>query len=452
MTAVSGVKMLMSDPRVAIPSMALPLAVAILIQNVNGMADLLWVSGLGGSAVGGVGLAYPVYGSIVGVGNGLAVGVAAAIARCVGRRDRDGASRSAGQSLFLGVVFSLLVTLVCMLTMDPLISWFDSGEAGTEALAYLIPVFSFCVFITLGSIMSGILRGEGAARASMMIQAAGAMVNIVLDPILIYGLGMGVAGAAWATVIAGAASMMLGLMCYRPRNRMYVSLRARDLIPDARLSRDILVVGLPQAAEYVVMFSINIPMNYIIVGVAGADTVGVYTAGWRVAYLALVPAQAYSGAVVSVCSAEYSARRSGMMSMAYRFAVRRSVLHTVYLSVVLAVLAYPICCVFTAADDLIYLRGSMFLLMMCLAAMLPFMSQVFVCSGFLQALKHSGTALLSSLVRNIVMVSAYAAAAAVFATAASIWISMAAVEIFGGLLMAGLALMYVRRFVRDNPE
>ena len=104
MSSVSGVKMLMSDPRIAIPAMAAPLAVAILIQNVNSMADILWVSWLGGSAVGGLGLAYPVYASICGVGNGLAIGVSAAIARYVGVKERENASKAAGQSLFLSIV------------------------------------------------------------------------------------------------------------------------------------------------------------------------------------------------------------------------------------------------------------------------------------------------------------------------------------------------------------
>ena len=454
MSSVSGVKMLMSDPRVAIPAMAMPLAVAILIQNVNGMADILWVSWLGGNAVGGLGLAYPLYASICGVGNGLAIGVAAAIARYVGVRERENASKAAGQSLFLSIAFAIIILLLCLPTIGPLMDCFGNPAARDEAIAYIMPMILFGFFIVSGSVMSGILRGEGAARASMFIQVAGALTNIVLDPVFIYGMHMGVAGAGWATVIAGLVSLVLGLLCYRRGSGMYVTLRVRDMVPNTRLTKEILVVGLPQAAEYVVMSVINIPMNYIIVGVAGADTVGVYTSAWRVAYVALVPAQAYSGAVVSVCSAEYSSRHPEMIKEAYRFGVRRSVIHTAYLSVVLALLAYPLAMVFTAADDLHYLRDNMFLLFIVMACMLPGMSQVFVGSGFLQALKHSQTALWSSLARNIVMVTGYLAMAVIFHCSEAIWVYMGIIEIWGGLLMAWLAWRCILRFERfcaDSP-
>ena len=449
MSSVSGVKMLMSDPRIAIPAMAAPLAVAILIQNVNSMADILWVSWLGGSAVGGLGLAYPVYASICGVGNGLAIGVSAAIARYVGVKERENASKAAGQSLFLSIVFSVLIFALCLPTMGPLMDCFGDPSASDAAIAYIMPMFLLGFFIIGGSVMSGILRGEGAARASMVIQVAGAATNIVLDPIIIYGLHMGVAGAGWATVIAGLVSLVLGLMCYRRGSGMYVTLRVRDMAPSMRFTKEILVVGLPQAAEYVVMSVINIPMNFIIVGVAGADTVGVYTSAWRVAYVALVPAQAYSGAVVSVCSAEYSSRHPEMIKAAYRFGVRRSVIHTVYLSIVLALLAYPLAMVFTAADDLQYLRNNMVLLFIVMACMLPAMSQVFVGSGFLQSLKHSQIALYSSLARNIVMVSGYFAMAVIFACSEAIWVIMGLIEIWGGILMGWLAWKFILRFERS---
>ncbi len=451
MSKVMGVKMLLSDPRIAIPSMAVPLAVAILIQNLNAMTDILWVSWLGGKAVGGVSLAYPLYASLVGVGNGLAVGVAAAIARYVGMKQQEEATHAAGQSLFLMIAFGILLALILVPILGPLMHVFGDPEAAEEAIAYGFPVFAFGFFIIAGSVMSGILRGEGAARASMIIQVAGALTNIVLDPLFIYGFGMDVAGAGWATVIAGLVSLILGLMCYRGRG-MYVSLRLRDMIPSRKYSKEILIVGLPQSAEYVVMSVINIPMNFIIVGVAGADTVGVYTSAWRVAYMVLVPAQAYSGAVVSVCSAEFSSGHPEMIDSAFRFAVRRSMKHTTYLSVVLALLSYPLACIFTAADDLQYLRMNMTLLFLVMAVMLPGMSQVFVGSGFLQALEHSKVAMYSALARNLVMVSGYYLMALIFNSSESIYVYMGAIEIWGGALMAWLAWKYIKKFERDFAE
>ncbi|MCQ2079696.1 MAG: oligosaccharide flippase family protein [archaeon] len=210
MESTEGVRTLLSDPRVAIPSITMPLAVAILIQNLNSMTDIMWASWLGAAAVGGLGLAYPLYASVCGVGSGLAVGASSAIARHVGLRDREGASRAAGQSLFVMVAFSLLLSLILVPLASPLMHAFGEPQAAEAAVAYGMPMFVGAFFLISASMMSGILRGEGAAKASMTIQVAGAVSNMVLDPVLMYGFGMGVAGAGWATMLAGAVTLLHG--------------------------------------------------------------------------------------------------------------------------------------------------------------------------------------------------------------------------------------------------
>lgn len=449
MHETKGVNYLLGDPKIAIAAMVPPLAVALLIQTVNSMADLMWVSWLGAAAIGGLGLAYPLYATVCGVGNGLAVGASAAIARYVGLKDQDGASRSAGQSLTLSIIFSAIVSLVMVPLAIPLLGAFGDPVAGDEAVAYGMPMFALSFFLISSSVMSGILRGEGAARASMYIQVAGALTNIILDPVLIYVMDMGVAGAGWATVAAGAVSLVLGLLCYLPRNRMYVTLRIRDLWFDARLAWNILYVGLPQMAELITMSLINIPMNYIIMGVGGAAALGIYTSSWRICYVVLVPSQAYGGAVVSVCSAEYAMRRPDLIRQAFDYSVKASVKYTTYACILFALLAYPLARLFTVADDMAYLEGSMILLIIAEAIMLPVMSQVFVGSSFLQALKHSEMGFVSALIRNIVMFSSYASMAYVFGVVEAIWIIMAIVEVFGGILMWGLAKVYLDRFERS---
>ncbi len=451
MEETAGTKVLLSDPKKAIPALAVPLAVAIFVQNFNSMADTMWAAWLGGSAVAGLGLAYPLYATIVGIGNGLGIGAASAIARCVGLSDRRGASLSAAQALLLAFIASMMVTIPLTIFVEPLMDAFGAGEAGPDAVAYGMPIFVGSFFIIAGSVMSGILRGEGAARRSMIIQAAGALFNIVLDPILMYVCGMGVAGAGIATVAAGALSLCLGLRYYIGRDDMYVKFRISDLRPDRHSMKEILCVGLPESAEYMTMSLINIPMNYIIVGIGDPNVIGTYTSAWRVAYLVLIPCQALSGGVVSVCSAEFARGRSDLMREAYRFTARRSVIHTFYLSVLLALLSYPIACMFTASDDITYLRHNMTVCLLCLAALSPVFSMVFVGSAFLQSLEHSEMGFLSSLIRNIVMVSSYFAVAVTLHSSEAIWVVMAVIEILGGLLMAWLAKVYIRRFSRRCP-
>ena len=449
MEGTAGTKVVLGDPRKSIPALAAPLAVSVFVMNLNSMADTAWAAWLGGSAVAGLGLAYPLCAAIAGIGNGMGIGSAAAIAREVGRGDRAGASRTAAQSLTLALLCSIVVSVPLVLFAGDLMDLFGADESASEALDYGMPIFAGSFFVIAGQVVSGMLRGEGASRRSMAVQLAGALTNMVLDPILMYGFGLGVMGAGIATVCAGAVSLTAGLAFYISGRDMYADLRSGGFAPDRRVSRDILYVGLPESAEYMVMSLINIPMNFIIIGVGGEDVVGTYTSAWRVAYMVLIPAQAVSGGIVSVCSAEFAAGRADLLNEAFSFGTRLSVRLTLYLAVPMALLCYPIAWAFTVSPDLEPLRGDMAFCLLMLAVLLPSMSQVFVGSAYLQSIEHSEIGFLSSLARNTVMVAAYLAAAALFGSTEAIWAVMAASEIGGGLLMWKLASVYIGRFCRS---
>jgi len=444
MGETAGVRVMLSEPRKAIPLLAAPLVVTLIVQNLNSVVDVLWVSWLGGNAISSLGLVYPIYAALIGVGSGLGVGVAAAEARAIGRGDREGANRIASQSFTVAVFFAVVASPLLIIFAEPLMRLFGAGEVTGDALAYGLPLYAGLVLLVLSPMMSGILRGEGGARQSMYIQVASAITNIVLDPLLIYTCHMGVAGAAWATVVAAAVPVFLGLLIYH-RGHMYLSLRLQDLRPDLTVQRNILSVGLPQSAEYVVMSLFNVPMNIAIIHVGGTDAVGIYTTAWRIAYMALVPAEALSGAVVSVCSAEAATGRLDLFRDAFRYGVHQSFRLTAYLSLVMAVCSWPLAWVFVQAPDLLYLRTEMFVIIIAVAILMPVMSWVFTCSAYLQALKRSVVAFASSLIRNIMMASAYIAMAYLVGTLLSIWVAMVLVELVGGSLMFYLALVCLRR-------
>ncbi|MDD3233256.1 MAG: MATE family efflux transporter [Candidatus Methanomethylophilus sp.] len=449
-TGTKGVRLLLADPQRSLPVLALPLIVGLIVQNLNSVVDVMWVSWLGGDAIAALSLVFPMYAALTGIGAGLGIGVAAAEARAIGAGVKETAIRTAGQTFTVAFLFALVCSPPLFVFAGPMLGFFGAGDVTGEAVAYARPIFVGLFFLVLSPMAAGILRGEGATKQAMYIQALGAGVNIVLDPLLIYGCGMGVAGAAWATVVASAVPVLLCLLCYR-KDQMYLRLRKRDLRPDLAIQKGILTVGFPQAAEYAVMALCNIFLNWAVLAVGGTNAVGIYTSAWRVGYLALIPAQALGGAVVSVCAAEAGGRRYQLVRRAFRFSVCRSVLYTAFCALVLAVGAGAIAWVFTQAADLVPLRTDMRNCLLFLALLLPVMSLVYMGSAFLQALCRSGVAFYSSLIRNAVMAVGYFIAARTFGTLLSIWAAMAAVEIFGGLLMAYLAWHVLRGVLRQHP-
>ena len=300
MPSNSNIGILLGNQRKAIVALAIPLGIALLIQHINGFVDSLWVSGLGSDHLAAVGIVSPIYVAIVGIGNGLGIGISAAISRYIGKNDPAAANRIAAQGIILAVTISLAITTVLLITAEPVLSIFGAGDILPLCMGYAIPIYGGTTFIVLSGVMSGMLRGEGAAKRSMYIQTAGAFVNIVLDPILIYSLGMGVSGAAWATVIALGVSSVIPFFWYLVKKDTYVSMMRSNFVRDRSARSDILAVGFPEMLELSLMSLFNVVLNYFVIICGGTDAVAIFSTSWKVVAICLVPAQAIGGALVSV--------------------------------------------------------------------------------------------------------------------------------------------------------
>ena len=440
-----GTRTLLGDQRTGVIALTIPIAVALFFQQLNNIVDSLWVAGLGGNAMSALGIVYPIYTILIGIGNGLGIGVGAAIARSIGLRNHRDANHSAGQGVLITVLVSLVLTPFLLLTAEYTMGIMGAGDTVKECLEYAYPLYVSTFLILLSGVMSGMLRGEGAAKRSMAIQVIGAVVNIVLDPIMIYGLDMGLAGAAWATVIAFGTSCVIAAYWYLRGKGMYIRIRRSDYRYDRRVCRGILSVGGPEALELSIMYLFNIFLNYLVIEVGGTDMVGLYSTGWRIANFILIIAQAMGGAMVAVCSAEYGMGRFDMIRDAFRYSVGLSIFWTLVLSVVLALGSGPLASVFTHSEDLMYLHGEMASMLLFFAMFLPVMSMVYTGSALLQAIDRASGAMVNSLARNILLTGTFWVATVSIGTLTSLWWMMAIAEIIGGLMMGIHAWLMLRR-------
>ncbi|MDO5861561.1 MAG: MATE family efflux transporter [Thermoplasmata archaeon] len=448
-----GTRTLTGNQRKGIVALAIPIGIALFFQQLNNIVDSLWVAALGGTALAALGVVYPVYTILIGIGNGLGIGVSAAIARNIGSGNHADANASAAQGVTMAVIVSAILTPFLLITAEASMDLMGAGSMVQECLDYAYPIYLSCFFIILSGVMSGMLRGEGAAGKSMAIQVTGAAVNIVLDPIFIYTLDMGVAGAAWATVVAFVISCVMASYWYLRGKGMYIRIARRDYRPNRRITRDILSVGGPESLELSIMYLFNIPLNFVVIECGGTDAVGLYSTGWRIANFILIIAQAMGGALVAVCSAEYGMRRFDMIRDAYRYTVVSSFVWTLALATLLALGSGPVASVFTSSEDLQYMHGAMREMLLFFALFLPVMSMVYTGSALLQAIKRAGGAMMNSLARNIMLNAGFFGAAAIFGTLTSLWWAMAIIEIIGGLMMGIHALIVLRRTIaREGGE
>lgn len=430
-----GVNLLLGDQRKGVVALAIPLCLAFLIQQANSFIDTLWVSGLGSKELAAVGIVAPIYTALVGAGTGLGIGISSAISRSIGRGDRAHCDRVAGQGIILTFIVSAILTIFLISTARPVLMMFGASDTIDQCLSYAYPLYICTLFLILSGVLSGMLRGEGAARRSMYVQVLCAVLNMILDPIMIYGMGMGITGAAWATSISFILSIIPGVYWYLVRRDTYVSMKRDDLVRDGRTMKEIMSVGFPEMLELSIMNVFTLFLNFFIVMVGGTDAVAVYGVCMRVFMLLMTPAQAIGGALVSVCSAEYGMRRFDMISDAFRFSVRLSLIITTVLAIALCALNGLFTGMITRTSGIEYMYDSMYeLVAICAVSMIPF-ALVYVGSGLLQSLNKAGHAMVNTLFRNIFLVLCFMVATYVIGTLDAVWYANIVAEIVGGSMM-----------------
>ena len=447
-----GVRRLTGDYKKAIWHLAMPITFAWIIQQSILLVDIFWVSGLGADSVAAISIVYPVVAVMIGIGNGLGIGASSAIARSIGRRLRREAETKAGQALLLTVIVSVVLTPVLLITMSPLIDIFGGEPIRDICIAYALPLYVSVFIVILNGVFIGMIRGEGDGRRSMYVQVLSAVVNTILDPILIYGLDMGVAGVAWAFVISTGLSTFLAIYWYFIKKDTYLRITKGDLRYRKMEMRSVLKVGFPEATELSVINFFNLFLNAIVILVAGNIGLALYSTAWRAVYILMIPAQAMGGAMVAVCSAQMGARKCSCVRRTFNYGIRKAVQILTVLAIILFVLADPVASVFTYEEGLYAHRGELARIIRIFCFLMPPMALVYVGSSLLQALENAHIALLSSFLRNVMLVLMFALMAYTIATADSLWFIYVIGEYIGGAMMLGLALWKLRAYENEKEK
>ncbi|MDO5861695.1 MAG: MATE family efflux transporter [Thermoplasmata archaeon] len=278
--ATRDLKVMLGDPRTAVLAMSGPLIVSFLVVQINSFADTTWCSLLGLDPSSAVSTISPVYWIVSGLGASIGVGAATAIARRLGRGEKADADSLAVQTMVVSVIISLVATPILWLAQDPLIYMMGADDVRDLCREYIDPIVLGTLPMVINGVVSGILRSEGAAKHSTAMLLVAAVLNIVLDPILMFGLDMGLAGAGWATTIATVISTCVGLWWYA-RGSMYLSMSFRGFRPRLDLIKEVLFVGIPRATETTLISLMSMIQRIFVIACGGTLGAALYNIPWR---------------------------------------------------------------------------------------------------------------------------------------------------------------------------
>ncbi|MBQ9592352.1 MAG: MATE family efflux transporter [Lachnospiraceae bacterium] len=292
-------------------TMSLPIMISMLVQALYNIVDSIYVSRLSEDALSAVSLAFPVQNIMIAVGTGTAVGVNAVLSRALGEKNYRRANKTANNALFLAVasslvfvIFGLFFTRIYFESLTDIQAIIDYGTTYTE----IVTVVSFGLF---GAIMTErLLTSTGRTVYTMITQMTGAVTNIILDPILIFGyLGfpkMGIAGAAVATVAGQILAMTLGLILNIRLNHD-IKLDIRQMKPEGKIIRRIYQIGVPSIVMASIGSVMNFFMNKILLSFNSTAT-AVFGAYFKLQSFVFMPVFGMNNGVVPIVAYNYGAR------------------------------------------------------------------------------------------------------------------------------------------------
>ena len=298
-------------------TMALPLVLSMLVQAFYNVVDSFYVSRISDSAVTALGLAFPVQNLIIGCSTGVGVGMNALLSKSLGQGNQERANQAAGNGIFLSICFALAFVVFGLVGARP---YYAVQSAVAETVEGGTAYISICTLFSLGIFVEilgeRLLQASGRTVYTLFTQGLGAVLNIILDPLFIFGfepLGiapMGIAGAAVATVIgqwvAAIMAVIFNLFCNPD-----VQLKLRYIRPDPAIVKKILSIGVPSMIMMAIGSVMNFGMNQIFLGFKdyGETAAGVFGIYFKLQSFVLMPLFGLNNASISILAFNYGARQ-----------------------------------------------------------------------------------------------------------------------------------------------
>lgn len=305
-------------------SMSLPMAASMLVNSLYNIVDSYFVAKISDKAMTALSLVYPVQNLITAIAVGFSVGVSAAIAFYLGAGKQDKADQAASDAILYNTLHGILLVIGCLLFMPAFLRFFTEDEAVIAyGLSYSRIAFSFAVVITVGIAYEKIFQAVGRMKVSMISMMAGFITNIILDPVLIFGLGpfpeMGMEGAAVATGIGQVITLLVYLAFYYA-SPIPVKVQLKSWRPDGETAKRLYGVGIPATLNMALPSLLISALNTILSGFSEAYVLvlGVY---YKLQTFLYLPANGIIQGIRPLIGYNYGAREEKRVKQIYRFSL-----------------------------------------------------------------------------------------------------------------------------------
>ena len=427
-------------------TMSVPMMISMLVQALYNIVDSMFVARVSENALTALSMAFPIQNLMIAVATGLGVGLNAVLSRALGAKDEKNVARAASSGLLL----MLISTLIFMLGGMTIVRLFFEAQTDiTEIIEYGVSytriVMIGCLGLFFQILFERMLQSTGRTVMTMISQGLGAIINIILDPIMIFGLlgmpKMGVAGAALATIIGQWVAAVVGLFM-NLRLNPEVPLGPRHFQIHGSTFRRILAIGIPSVIMQSIGSVMTFCMNQILIAFS-STAVAVFGVYFKLQSFIFMPVFGLNNGTVPIIAYNYGARKPDRMRLTIKYGVSAAVVIMAVGTLIFHLFSNQLLMIFDASSEMIRIG----------VPALRIISLSFPIAGFcigwssvFQALGYSIYSMITSLVRQLfVLIPCAFLIGKLTGNVTMVWWAFAVAELFSLLL----TIFYYRRVNRN---
>ena len=449
-----GVDSILGNPKTALWKMSIPLIISLFITSLYSVIDAIWVSGLGADALAGVGFVSPIFIALMGIGNGLGAGSASALSKYIGESNKKKSDNGAVHSIFITVIISIITTILLLIFLRDILLAMGAGATIDYAMDYGVILVMGSILVIMSNSLYGVLRGEGDANRTMYAMLFSSILNMILDPILIYGLDLGVKGAAIASLISLLFVNLILFYWFYIKKDTYLKPFLSNYKFNKDITIDILKVGFPASLELINNALFAALFSLLLVVVASTDAVAVYSTGWRVVTIATTPIIAVATALISVVGANYGAEKYEEILVAHRYSMKISILFGFIAAIVVYLFAPQIVSVFAYTGTSTRLSPQLIAFLSVIIIYFPTMGYGCTSTFVFQGTGNGVTAMFQTILRETVFTLAFAILLAIVLGYGEYgaWWGIILGEIVVNTITMIWADLHIKRLIKSNNK
>lgn len=344
----------------AILKLAIPTVLSTIVTLIYNITDTYFIGLLDDPVqLGAISLAFPVFMVVQAVGNIFGNGAPSYISRCLGSRNYEEAKKTSASSVYIAVFATLVMTALYFIFSNPILNMLGtSPDTLPPTRSYLNIIVGLGFVLTLQVVLPAFLRAEGKIKEAVIGMVIGTVLNIVLDPIFILVFHLGVAGAAWATVIGNAVAVLYYIVIFLKGNTT-LSIKPVDFKPSVRIISEVLKIGLPSSIAQVLMSVSNIMLNNLAAGY-GDYVISAYGIAGKMISMVFMVTVGYVSGYMPFAGYNYGANNIKRLIAAMKFTFITSTIGCLVLLIPFVGLSHAYMSAFTSNEQIIG-AGMMFL-------------------------------------------------------------------------------------------